>query len=166
MEKRKRIFTVTVLAVYAVLLVWLVLFKLETDLTQLSRYRRVLLVPFVRPDSMSFGFEVSEMLLNLLAFLPLGYWLAMLGFPKKAWARVFTAFCVSLAFEVLQYVFYLGTSDVTDLICNTAGALLGGFAFLGARRMLGHRTETVSNITGLCVMLLLTGAWIFLSLMN
>ncbi|MCR5808206.1 MAG: VanZ family protein [Clostridiales bacterium] len=166
MKRSSKAFTTAVFAVYMILLVWLVMFKLETDISLLSRYRRVLLIPFCRPGSSSLRFEAGEMLLNLFAFMPLGYWLAMLDFPKKPWARTLAAFCLSLLLETLQYLFFLGTSDVTDLILNTLGAVLGGLAFKGAKRLMGERAEKVSNAAGLCVMLFLTAAWAFLNLMN
>lgn len=165
-SKRRNAFTITVFALYLALLVWLVVFKLQTRIADLPQYRQLILVPFSRPGTLDYRNEIKEMILNFLCFIPLGYGLAMLRFPRKAWARALTAFGVSLLFETIQYVFAIGTSDVTDLISNTLGALAGGAAYRLARRILKDRTEIVSDIIWLAVMLLLLAGWIFLSIIN
>ena len=44
---------------------------------------------------------------------------------RKVWPAVVVSAGLSVAIEVAQYVFSLGRTDVTDLICNTVGALAG-----------------------------------------
>ena len=41
------------------------------------------------------------------------------------WQRLAIIFTFSLAVEVIQYVFAIGVTDITDVITNTSGGLLG-----------------------------------------
>ncbi len=63
---------------------------------------------------------------NVLGFLPAGFFIPILWEPKRGF--LFTTcvtFQMSLAVEVLQLVFRVGTFDVDDLILNTLGGILG-----------------------------------------
>lgn len=64
---------------------------------------------------------------NLAFFVPLGVLLYILleGRERALVVVVITAAVTSAAIETLQYVFALGHSDVTDLMFNAAGALVG-----------------------------------------
>ena len=70
-------------------------------------------------------------LVNLLLFVPLGIYLAALG------ARYIPLMVVgvSVALEIAQFVLATGSSDLTDVIVNAVGALigLGLFALLRPR---------------------------------
>ena len=63
--------------------------------------------------------------LNVLLFLPLGFFLPVLweNFKKLHWTILF-GFCTSLLIEVLQ-IFTFRATDVNDLMTNTFGAFLG-----------------------------------------
>lgn len=63
--------------------------------------------------------------LNLLLFVPLGFFLPILYQKFDQFGKIaLAAFLVSLSVEVAQ-MFGTGTSDVNDLITNTLGACLG-----------------------------------------
>ena len=54
---------------------------------------------------------------------------------------------ISLALELLQYCFYLGGSDITDVITNTLGGLAGILIFTVMRKFLKEKTvKTVCTI--------------------
>lgn len=62
--------------------------------------------------------------MNILIFIPFGAYLYMLGarnFLSSFLIMLFT----SIIFEMLQYIFTLGTSDVADVATNTLGGLIG-----------------------------------------
>lgn len=93
-------------------------------------------------------------LLNLLLFMPLGFFLPVLWqkFGKLGSTAVF-GFCVSLLIEVLQ-IFTFRATDVNDLMTNTLGTVLG----YGAAQILltflpvfspEKHTEDLSVICGL-----------------
>ncbi len=86
------------------------------------------LVPFAYMFS-----DYKNSLLNVLLFLPLGFFLPVFGkrYTKLRWTALF-GFCFSLLIEIMQ-IFTLRATDVNDLITNTTGTILGwciGRAFL------------------------------------
>jgi glycopeptide antibiotics resistance protein len=77
----------------------------------------------------------------VLAFVPLGV-LVYLAAGRRTFARLFHPVVgVSLVFEIVQAVFGIGASDITDVLTNSAGGLVGlGIAWL-ALRLLGDRAR-------------------------
>lgn len=81
---------------------------------------RLVLVPFL---DMIRG--PMDTVLNIILFLPFGFFLPLLYRKyNRAIQVVFAGFLLSLSIEVLQ-MFGMGTTDVNDLITNTIGAFLG-----------------------------------------
>ena len=110
-------------AVYLFLLVWIVLWKLE--LPWVGGVDRVIkLVPFLATAEQGAS-KPAEVIINLLLFVPFGLFLGLLV-PRWSWRRLagVTAL-VSLALEATQFVLAIGSTDVTDVLVNTAGALIG-----------------------------------------
>lgn len=100
-----------------------------------NRLRELQLVPFndfIAPTSW-FG-PLFNAVGNVVLFVPLG----ILAFYLLRNVRqvVAVGFGLSLAIEVLQYVFSLGITDTDDLMLNTLGALVGA---LVARWIPGER---------------------------
>ena len=129
-----------VLGVYLLVLVWVVLLKIHTgDFGDLVGRRSVNLVPFGGTGTGGLG--SSELAVNVLAFVPLGVF-AHLAARRRSVARVFLpVVAVSVGFELVQYVVGIGASDVTDVLTNSAGGLVGiGIAWLGLR-LLGDRAQ-------------------------
>lgn len=70
---------------------------------------------------------------NILMFLPIGFFAALLSDKPRWWKGTLWTFGVSLFIEVFQLFVSRGT-DVDDLILNTLGGLLGHWVFLLLRR--------------------------------
>lgn len=122
MVKKKKINMVTTLFfIYCVLLVWIILFKLQFSLNSLEKIRNINLIPFYYENNVSFHFR--EVIENVIIFIPLGIYLKMIGIDNKK--TILFGFAVSLLLEVSQYVLRVGASDITDVITNTLGALIG-----------------------------------------
>ncbi|WP_256794270.1 VanZ family protein [Terrabacter sp. Ter38] len=131
---------VVLFAVYLVLLVWTVLWKLEVP--WVGGDTMVKLVPFVRTHEAGPSAPV-EVFVNLALFVPFGVYLGLLAPSRPWWAPVIVMAGASLALEVAQYVLAVGRSDTTDVIANTAGGLAGLGLLAVARRGLSARTTTV-----------------------
>ncbi|OOM15785.1 VanZ family protein [Clostridium saccharobutylicum] len=61
----------------------------------------------------------------MLIFVPFGLYVSML---KSNWSflrKVAPIASVSLVYEVLQFLFAIGASDITDIIGNTLGGIIG-----------------------------------------
>ena len=65
---------------------------------------------------------------NIIMFMPIGFFPALLWRKWRWWRSLLTGFCASVSIEFIQ--FFIGRStDIDDVILNTAGALLGFWIF-------------------------------------
>jgi glycopeptide antibiotics resistance protein len=147
------------LAVYSAILAWLILFKFSVHVASALHYgsRSVNLVPF----SSSSG-SADEIVANVVVFIPFGLLLA-LNFKQLNLRRsLLVVLAVSLTAEIVQYIFAIGASDITDVITNTAGGLTGLTAYrLGTRLTDQDRLDRFIVTAGsalLVLVLLLLGA--------
>jgi len=118
--------TLILTAVYVVLLIWIVLFKLSSpgeipELLRTDGIRALNWIPFHYDIENSS--HLTEVLENIAIFIPLGVYFGMLGIG--AGKTVLTGILMSLLFETTQYAFAIGAADITDLITNTAGTAIG-----------------------------------------
>jgi glycopeptide antibiotics resistance protein len=134
-------------ALYLVLLAWIVLWKLEVPHIGGGELRQIKLVPFV-PSACDGASDLSEVIANVLLFLPFGLDLGLLAPTWPSWKTAGTVAGASLALEFAQYVLAVGSSDITDIITNTTGGLAGLGLLVLARRRLGART--VAAMTRAC----------------
>ena len=154
MEKEKKV-TIGLFGIYMVLLTWIILFKMATSLEGLPRIRSVNLVPFGESVIVNGRVDVSEIWNNLLAFVPVGIYLGMLGGARGFWKKAGIVLGISLGYEVLQFVFGIGASDVTDLLMNTLGGVVGIGGYVLLERLLKGKTVLVLNVlAGMCTVLL------------
>lgn len=147
------------LGLYLVVLVWVVLLKMHTgEFGDLVGRRALNLVPFGATGRMD-GLGSSEIAVNVLAFVPLGV-LVYLAARRRGARLILPVLGTSVAFEVVQLVFGIGASDITDVITNTAGGLLGlGIGWLGFR-VLGARAQRWL-LVGLILLLVVLAASFF-----
>lgn len=74
------------------------------------------------------------MLANIGVFIPVGFFAALLWRKPRWWRSLAAGFCTSFVIEFVQ--FFIGrSSDIDDLILNTAGALLGYGLFWSVRAL-------------------------------
>lgn len=109
--------------VYLLLLVWVILFKLSFSFEGLVGHRSVNLIPFYYGSDVNTRFHLKEVFYNILIFVPFGLFLRM--FEVRGRVVILYGFLMSLLFEMLQYLWGIGASDITDLIGNTTGVLAG-----------------------------------------
>ena len=69
----------------------------------------------------------------------------------ELYKKVIPIFITSLAFETLQYIFALGASDITDLIGNTLGGIIGIAVFMLLSKIFKNNTIKIINILALIV---------------
>ena len=137
---------VVLLLAYLALLTWVVLWKLEVPFT--ADDRAVKVVPFVSVGVVGASAPL-EVVANLLLFLPFGAYLGLLAPSWPWWRSAGLVAATSLSLEVAQYVLGVGRSDVTDVLVNTAGGLLGLALVALVRRSLGARGDDVLVRVGL-----------------
>ncbi len=123
----RKILSRGLLALYLVILIWLVLFKLKFNIWSVLDYkhRSLNLIPFAAPSIVNGRINFGEMILNCIFFIPFGLLLSV-NFKKTAFLPKFAVIIVfSLAAEIIQFVFAIGATDISDLITNTLGGFLG-----------------------------------------
>lgn len=160
-RKKERIQTGVVFGVYLVLLIWLVLFKFATTPAQIPHMRGINLIPFHYDQETAF--HTKEILYNLVVFVPAGfYFSALLGNCASLMATA----GLSLSFEITQWVFAIGATDITDLIANTAGGCCGMLLFLLLGKMMGAKRMKFANTLGAILELATLALLIILLLAN
>ncbi len=143
--------TAGLLLIYLVVLSWIILLKMEFDITILKNmnFRSVNLIPFYESVIVNGKIDISEIILNIVAFIPFGLYISML---KKEWGiakKIAPIFTVSLVYEIIQYVFAIGASDITDLIGNTLGGVIGIGIFFILSKIIGEKAVKILNILAL-----------------
>ena len=102
--------------VYFFLLTWIIVFKFRLDITTLRYLRSINLIPFKEN-------ELKEIFINIFLFIPYGMYLRELSSKKSL--TVAMVVLTSFLFELLQYILHIGISDITDIMMNTLGGIIG-----------------------------------------
>jgi len=150
-ENRQRNLTRGLLLIYLLVLTWIILFKMQINLSYIGRmqYRNVNLIPFQGSAVVNGRIELSEIILNVIVFVPFGVYISMLKENWNILKKTAPFFLTSLAYESLQYILSIGASDITDLIGNTLGGISGVVLFWLLSKVLKDNTIKVINILAL-----------------
>lgn len=138
--------TLILLFIYLIALIWIILFKFSTSIHYLPRLRNINLIPYGDSLIVNGKISYSELLLNMIVFLPFGVYLSMLKPEWQLWKRACPAIGVSLLFEIIQYIFAIGASDITDLINNSLGGIVGCLLYTLCTKLFHEHTNRVLNI--------------------
>lgn len=113
-----------VLVVYLLILLWLVLFKFSFDIPSVLlnfQARSFNLIPFLD----FFKGSAREVFDNCIIFIPFGLLLSV-NYKTVAIGQKLKYIAIfSIAVEMIQFIFAIGVTDITDVIANTLGGLLG-----------------------------------------
>ena len=163
-EKRNTL-TLILFAVYLLALIWLILFKLQFSVAVMDEGRVVNLIPLLGSLDSNGVLRISEIRVNILAFIPFGIYIGMLeakwSFAKKVLATVVLA----LAFEITQFVFAIGRADITDVLSNTLGRIIGIGIYALLLKLMKGRTNKVLNVLA-AVLTALATVFVVLLLVN
>jgi len=123
LDKRKALLNFAFIA-YLLFLIWGILFKFNIGHTLLrlsypGDFRTLNFIPFAASGG------PAEILFNVLIFIPFGLFLDMVREKSSFLFNLCLVLLLSLSFETLQYIFAIGASDITDVITNTTGGLIG-----------------------------------------
>lgn len=132
-----------VFAFYAYLLINTVFFARDAR-------RSVNVVPFDMMIEQGFTLNVWG---NILMFIPLGLYAAHFVKQFRFWRVLSIVIGASVAIEVLQYVLARGSSDIDDVLLNTAGGLLGMLLYVALQAMFKskERVQQVISMLSLLV---------------
>lgn len=141
--------------IYGFALIWLVLFKLQFSIDQIDRVRVINMIPLNES-------VFSEVKNNIWIFVPLGIYICML---KRKWTfmkGLIAIFGVTLTFEMIQFVLAIGRSDITDILANTLGGIIGIGIYELLFKLLKHRTNKFINLFALVVTSIIMFFFIFI----
>lgn len=146
LKRNQKIFTIGLLVIYLSLLTWIILFKMTLSFQELPDLRGINLIPFAGSVIVNNQIDFSEIINNVLIFVPFGVYISMV---KPDWAflkKVAPIAGVSLLFEVLQFIFAIGGTDITDFIGNTLGGIIGIGIYFVLYRFFKAKINKVLNI--------------------
>lgn len=145
-DKKQRNLTIILFAVYFCILILIILFKMTFPFDKLYHNRSINIIPFSGSVIANGRLYINEIINNIIVFVPVGIYTSML---KQDWSivkKVSVSFFISLAVEVLQFVFAIGATDITDIIGNTLGGAIGIGIFYLFVRVLKNKTINILNI--------------------
>ena len=168
-KKEKTNFLVPLLfVIYMVLLVWIIVFKLQFSISELDTVRSINLIPFYYDKEIGARFHLTEVLENVAIFAPLGIYLCMLKHEPKFSTKLIFILGTSFALEVLQYIFAIGRSDITDLLTNTCGGILGMIIYVMLAKLFRSRklANKIITVIASIITVLVTGILAILLIAN
>ncbi|MGP1411039.1 MAG: VanZ family protein [Peptoanaerobacter stomatis] len=163
--KSKKI-TLILMIFYLIALIWVIIFKLEFSIKELPQIRNINLIPFNQPAIVNGKADISEIILNLLAFIPYGLFIHILMDEKSILKKLFIIFATSFIFELIQYIFAIGASDITDIISNTSGGIIGIVFSMFMEKLLRENWIKYINIVSTICAIILTAMCVILLLAN
>ncbi len=148
--------TTLLFAIYLLALCWILLLKLGVRFHYMGN-RNVNLIPFNGRSVLT-----GENIMNAVIFVPLGIYAGVL-FKRWSFTKQFLFFLLaSLIIEGLQFLLAVGAFDVTDIITNTSGGVVGLLMYKGLEKLFrsSNKAQRIINIvaalgTALMIVLLL-----------
>jgi len=143
-NNKKIMITKILFGIYIFFLLWIILFKLSFSFSQfigLSKEQSINLIPFYYPAEVNF--HLKEVIANIIIFIPLGVYLKMLDVNSKK--VILYGIVFSILLEVSQFIFKIGASDITDLITNTVGTILGVCGYILLERTFKNK-EKINDV--------------------
>ena len=133
--------TKVIFIIYCLILTWIILFKTSfsfSDIHWFEGVRRINVIPFYYADDVG-KFHLREVVMNVIAFVPFGFYAKMLGITAKR--SIIIGFLTSLIFELSQFILNIGAADITDIITNTLGAFAGICLYLLIKKIFVNETK-------------------------
>ncbi|WP_455539103.1 VanZ family protein [Terrisporobacter sp.] len=147
MESKKQVnLTKILFGVYFLILVWILLFKMSFSFEELYRSRSINIIPFAGTATVNGKIQMSEIIKNVIVFIPVGIYACML---KQEWSiikKISVSFFISLGIEALQFVLAIGATDITDIIGNTLGGVIGIGIFYLFTKLFKSKAIKIFNI--------------------
>ena len=144
-SENRNTLTLVLFAVYLLALAWLILFKLQFSIAVMDEGRVVNLIPLLGSFDDNGVIRFSEIRVNILAFIPLGIYIWML---KSKWSfakKILIIVGLTFVFEIIQFIFAIGRVDITDVLSNTLGGIIGIGIYALLSKVLKGRTNKVLN---------------------
>jgi glycopeptide antibiotics resistance protein len=161
-SKKQNTITAILCMVYLLLLMGIILFKLPFYSGPSDGIRVINLIPFQGSFDETGVLVLREIIDNVIIFVPLGIYICMI---KSEWSfvkKLIPVVCLTFAFEILQFIFAMGRSDITDILGNTLGGIIGiGLYFLSSK-ILKNRTVKIVNTFAFALTVCVVSRFVYL----
>ena len=163
LKQGKNNITIILFIVYMVLLIGIILFKLPFYSAEFSTGMRIInLLPFQGSFDGSGVLYLREIINNILLFIPMGIYIRMI---KSEWTflkSLLVIVGVSFIFELIQFVFALGVADITDIIDNTLGGIIGLIISVVFFKVVKTKAATILNLFALIATTIATARFVYI----
>ena len=144
------------LIVYLLVLSWIILFKLQFSFSALDHIREINLIPGASVI-VNGKVDFDEIINNAIVFIPVDAYFSMLFKNKSALKAIGSVFGISFVYEIIQFIFAIGASDITDLISNTLGGIIGVTLVYVLSIVLKDKTHKILNRIAMVCTVLVVG---------
>lgn len=103
------------------------------------------LIPFKSSAEVNGSFQLKEIIKSIIIFMPFGIYICMIKNKWNILKKVAPIFFTSLALEAAQFIFPIGAADITDLIGNTIGGILGIGVYVIFTKLYKERANDIVN---------------------
>lgn len=152
-DAKQRNRTICFFIIYLAIMVAVILFKFPFAVTAFGTKRVIELIPFYVAEITNITVFWNNLIYNVLFFIPYGMFICLL---KPDWSFIKKTAPISLFslfLEVMQYILGIGISDITDLILNTAGGMIGIGVYIVMYRLYKEKTHRIINTIALFLLI-------------
>ena len=149
--------TLGLLIFYLIVLTWIIVFKMQFPFSgSLSEIRNINLIPFGGSLIVNGEISFSEIIKNALVFIPFGILIGVLWDKKTFVKKILPIILTSFIFETLQFIFGIGASDITDIISNSLGGVIGVAITIVISKIFKNNWQKIINVISLIGCIVLT----------
>ena len=153
---------------YIIWLIFIVLFKMSFSYDDLIISREINLIPFNYKNNADSSIILGEIFYNILIFIPLGILLRSINYGKSVYRSIVFVILFSTIIEAMQYILAIGIFDITDIINNSTGSIIGigiyNFFINNYKKKI--RTDKIILIIGIIIAVALTAIILTLLIEN
>ena len=135
MNAKKRRYYIIFFVVYIIISIWIIIFKFTVNFREPEFLisRGINLIPF---NNYREGLGIipllriwSGRLLYAAILIPSGIFVSVLISKPNVFIKALIASLLSFSFEIIQWIFQIGISDITDYLMGFLGSLIGVIIF-------------------------------------
>lgn len=145
MKKKIKPLSIIVFTLY-LFLIWvffidrgLIIHKLFGVYWSFIRPLRFQTTNFIPSVSAMLDEEKAVLLLNLTAFIPMGFFICCFTRDNNKYKNISFLVLIPIVIEILQYIFATGALDINDIILNTVSGLIGVIIFAIIKKFIKNK---------------------------
>ena len=130
-ESKTNKLTKILFVIYLIALFWIIIFKFDIPFSNLGYMRSVNLIPFSESLIINGKLDFKEMVMNAVIFIPLGIYVEALFKKYTIGRKILFILFISFICEISQFILGVGASDITDIVNNVLGGIIGLVIYKG-----------------------------------